>query len=197
MALTVPIILAALNSARLAGGFPFAGINFDRLALAVALSLNQWGLSQPQNLAVAGLASGSLGSGAVAGQLNVPATVPVMQAGLLGAGMAGPLTPSLATVMTLGISQAFSTSGQYTGVAGTVGTGTDVSKIVVANTGTLLALLQANMAAELGPGPASPMMATGLANGITALLLLGTGFGTVVGTPTGGPGTGPTTSVVV
>ena len=197
MALTVPVIVANLNATRAAGGFPFLGINFDRLALGVALAITQWGVSQPQNLALGGLATGSLGTGVVLGQVIVPPNIAAMQAGLTSAGMVGPLSVSLAVVMALGLSQAFSTSAQYTGPSGLVGIGADVSKIVVANTGTLVPIMQASLVAQLGPGPASPMMSSGLSIGTTNLLLLGTGAGAITGQPTGGPGTGLTTSVVM
>ena len=123
----------------------------------------------------------------------------LMQSALAGAGMVGPLSQSLAVVVTLGISQAFSTSGQYAGVSPTVAVGADISKVTVANGPSLIGILNANLSAVLGPGPALGFMTTGLGMGIASLLLQGTGAGPVTGTPVVPPvaSGGVTNSVVV
>ena len=202
MALTTEIFMASLQSVRLAGGFPFAGINFDRFAVGLALAMMQWAISQPQNLSLTGLALGVPGVGAVVApgsKLFIPQNVPTMTAALAGAGMAGPLSPSLATVVTLGVTGAFNTAGQYLGPAAGVGSGADVSKVTVSNAGTLVPILMANLSASLGPGLALPQMCAGVGNGIAALLIQGTGTGVVAGSAPPGPPTtsGATTSVVV
>lgn len=196
MALTSANVYAALSAARASGGFPFAGVSFNQMAWGIATGVTAWGLYQPQNLAMTGWAVGTSGTGVVTGKVLVPPTVTLISAALLAAGMAGPLSPSLATVVTVGISQAFSTFGQYSGVASGVGTGSDVSKVAVSNAATLIAALQAAMAASMGAGPALPQMTTGLGNGIAALLLLGTGTGVVTGS-SGSAASGGTFSVVL
>jgi|SaaInlV_200m_DNA_4_1039719.scaffolds.fasta_scaffold03298_2 hypothetical protein len=202
MALAPPVIQSALLSVRAAAPHPFAGINFDRLALGIGLAVSQWGVGQPQNLALFGAATGLAGVGAInplTTRLVVPPTVGLMQSALAGAGMVGPLSQSLAVVVTLGISQAFSTSGQYAGVSPTVAVGADISKVTVANGPSLIGILNANLSAVLGPGPALGFMTTGLGMGIASLLLQGTGAGPVTGTPVVPPvaSGGVTNSVVV
>lgn len=200
--LTAPGIYGALMSTRFAGPFPFGGISYDLLAQGVSSALIAWGVGQPQNLALTGLATGVSGAGTIfmlASKIVLPVNVGVVQAGLTGAGMAGPLAGSLAVAMATGLSQAFTSFGQYQGVSAGVAMGTDISKVTVANTATLVGILTSTLAAVLGAGPALPMMATGLGVGITGLLLLATGSAAVTGVPTVPPAavTGVTTSVVM
>lgn len=200
MAISPNTITAALLANRASGGFPMAGSNFDRLALGVGMAVGAWGISQPQNLALTGATTGSAGAGAInpaTTKLVVPPTVPIMSGALAGAGMVGPLAQSLAVVVTLSISQSFSASAQYLGTSAGVGLGADVSKVSVANAATLIGLLMANLTATLGPGSALTIMATGLGNGIAALLLTGTGTGAVSGPPSPSPGAGTSLSVVI
>ena len=200
MALTPVAIYGAFVTCRAMGGFPFAGVNFDRAALGIANGVCQWALSQPANLALTGAATGLMGVGVinpVTTKLLVPPDFVVVSGAIVGAGLAGPLGQSFAIVTAQAISQAFSTVGQYYGTAPTVGVGADVSKIAVSNPATLIAMLMQSLAGTLGVGPLMPMLATGLGNGIAALLLTGTGTGSVNGPSVPGTGAGPTVSVVV
>jgi hypothetical protein len=200
MALTPPTLYSAFAANRASGGFAFNGQLFDLFALGLSNALSSWAVGQPQNLALSGIATGLLGGGSVTGKLIVPPSIPLMLGALTGAGVSGQLAPSLATVVALGISQAFNTSGQYSGIVIGVGTGVDSSKIIVANTGTLVPLLIANLAGSMGgQGQALPQICAGLGAGITALLMQGTGIGAVAGVPTFPPipGTGASNSVVI
>jgi len=202
VALTPPVIQNALLSVRAAAPHPFNGINYDKLALGIGLAVSQWGVSQPQNLALVGAATGLGGPGVIlpaTAKLLVPPNPGILLGALVGAGMAGPLSQSLAVVVSLGVSQAFSTSGQYSGISPTVASGADVSKITTANPATLIGILNANLSAVLGVGPALGLMTTGLGNGIASLLLQGTGAGAVTGVPVVPtfPAGGVTNSVVV
>lgn len=200
MALTPQILYADLAATRAAGGFPFTGFSFDQMAWAVAFSVASWGVGQKFNLGLTGIATGTAGGGAVnplVSRLVVPPNPGVVIGSLASAGMVGALGVSLGTVVGLAIPKTFSTVGQYSGVSLGVGVGADVSKITTANAATLIPILSANLASFLGPGPASPMMAVGLGNGIALLLLAGTGSGSVVGPPSISPGGGSTQSVVV
>lgn len=197
MALTPPLIYQAFATNRAL----FNGPNFDRLALGLSTGLVTWAVGQPQNLALTGISTGIAGAGVIAPaatRLVVPPTVAILSAALIGAGMAGPLSGPLATVVTLGVSQTFAAYGQYSGAVAGVGTGADVSRVVVANPATLIGILQQSLSV-LGTGPALRMMAVGLGNGIAGLLLTGTGTGVVTGTPVVPPvpGSGISTSVVV
>jgi len=202
MALNPGILYSSLSLARTSGIHSFGGVNYDRMALGVANGVSQWGIMQPQNLGLTGLATGVSGGGAVnpvASKVIVPPNPGLVQAGLAGAGMVGPLAQSLALAISTGISTAFNASAQYVGPAAGVGVGADVSKITVANSASLVGMLMQTLTATLGPGPALSMMATGLGIGIASLLLQGTGAGAVVGVPTVPPVpmSGPTVCVVV
>jgi hypothetical protein len=202
MALTPNLIQAAILANRSAGLFAFMGMPFDQMALGIGVGISSWAISQPSNLALTGIATGVAGAGSIvtaASRILVPPTVAALTSGLTGAGMVGPVAPALATTVTLGVSQAFNTYAQYFGLVAGVANGADVSRITVANPGTLVLSLQSALAGSMGSGPALNLLATGLGVGLTNLLLLGTGQATVVGIPSYPPvpATTSTLSVVV
>lgn len=198
MPLTPALFYADLAAARVSGVFPMAGINFDRMALGLSAGVAAWAVNQPQNLALQGTASGSLGSGSItSGKLVVAPNPPVVIAALASAGMVGPLSVSLGTIVGLAIAKTFTQGGLYTGVSPSVGVGADVSKVIVSNASTLIPVLLGTLGSYLGPGPGMPLMAMGLGNGIAQMLMLGAGTGSVVGSSGPSPATGITTSVVV
>jgi hypothetical protein len=201
--ITDPDVLTPANLYQvfLANRALFNGPNFDLLALGLSTGIVSWAVGQPQNLALSGISTGVAGAGVIAPvstRLVVPPTVSILSGTLIGARVAGPLSGPLATVVTLGVSQAFSTYGQYSGVAAGVGAGADVAKVTVANAATLIVILQQSLSV-LGAGPALRMVAVGLGNGIAGLLLTGTGTGVVTGATVVPPvgASGITTSVVV
>jgi len=201
MALTPTGVYNALVANRLAGVFPFGGVAYDKLALGLALGVCQWGVNNPANLALKGVATGSAGVGKIlpAASKIVLVSSGAVTAGLQGAGMVGPLSQALGTAVEAGLSQAFSSLAQYNGQSPTVAVGTDTSKVSVANAASLVGILNQTMGAVMGTGPAYGMMTAGLGNGVAALLLTGTGSGAVTGTPVvpAAPATGTTTSVVI
>lgn len=201
MPLNPALIYAELSAARASGGFPFAGFKFDQFASGVANGVAAWAIGQPQNVALQGISTGAVGSGVVAlptTRVFVPPTVPLMVAAFSGAGYNGPLAPSLATVVTIGLSGAFTKFAGYTGPVVGVGAGQDVAKVIVANPATLQPLLASSLLGSLGGlGPSGVSLTVGLANGIAGLILLGVGTGTIIGSPGPGPGSGTSTSVIV
>lgn len=203
MALNAAVIFAAFQGARAAGQHQFLGSQFNKLALGIANGVAQWGIGNQKNLGLMGGATGVAGTGTIVPFLSkivVPANVAIVLAAFTGAGLKGPLGNSLATVTAVAISQVFSTSAGYTGPSASVANGADVSKITTANAGELVNTLKQTIAATAtGDGPALPLMARALGNGIASLLLQGTGTGTVQGAPVVPtiPGAGPTNSMVV
>tara|TARA_Y100000310_G_scaffold241573_1_gene245595 strand:+ start:1241 stop:1846 length:606 start_codon:yes stop_codon:yes gene_type:complete len=201
MALIPPVIFSELQQARAASPFPFSGFQFDQLALGVSIAVSGWAIGQPQNVALTGVAAGAVGGGAV-----VPVTTkvfvvpnpPVMIAAFAGAGFVGPLGIALATVMAVGLGNAFSKNAQYAGPVAGVGVGQDVAKIVTANAATLIPLIVSTCTGTLGGGgPMLTQFATGLANGLSTMLLTGAGTGTVAGVPGPSPASGASTCVLV
>lgn len=201
MALAPPLIYAEIVAARAAGGFPFAGVKFDQLALGTASAIAAWAIGQPQNVFLQGVSSGAVGGGAVvpvASKIIVLPNIPIMIAGFTGAGFNGPLGRSLATVMALGIANAFSKYAQYVGPVAGVGVGADVAKITVANPATLVPLVMAACGGALGGlGPMLAMYAVGVSAGTAGMLLTGVGTGAVAGVPGPAPSVGSSQCVVV
>lgn len=196
MALTPAVILGSLLAARASGGVPMNGVNFDKMAMGIANSVSTWAVMQPQNLALTGVAVGTGGVGNIMApttKLIVPPNPGLMMGAFAGAGLVGPSGSSLATVIAIGISTAFTSAGQYQGLSPMVGVGSDTSKITVANAASLIGLLNVN----LGAGPLAGVLSIGLGNGIAALLLQGFGMGAITGVPAPYPASGATLSGVV
>jgi len=192
MALTRALYYADMVALKGAGLFAFDGVPFDDLAQSVAAAMMAWG----PTVQLKGQAVGTAG----AGTINTPTSKvilapnpPVVIAGLASAGMVGPLSIALGTVVGQALAKTISTSGGYSGAVVGVGIGADVSKVTVADE----AKLYNTLLILLGTGPAASMMARGLATGISKLLLTATGAGSVVGSPSTAPATGTSTSVMV
>lgn len=198
MGLNVLTIYTTLQLYKGAAAFPMTGAAFDQMAWAIAEGVADW-IDSPINVALVGISTGTVGVGAIPEQgtkLVVLPIIPLMTSGLASAGIVGPLSSSLSTIVTLAIAHAVTQFGGYTGVCPTVGVGTDVSKVVMANPGTLIMEIQKAMGANKMTGAASTQMATGLGLGIAALVLTGVGNGKVVGPPGPSPSTGPSFSKV-
>lgn len=196
MALAPPLYYTELSAFRAAGAFPFGGSSFDRLAWAIAGAMALWG----PTVQLQGISIGTAGAGVIntpTTKIVLPPNPPLVLAGLASAGMLGPLSSALATVVGMAIPKTISSFGNYLGTVVGVGVGGDVSKVIVANPATLSAALLSQMSALLGPGPANAMLAQGLGVGIASLLLTATGAGTVVGPPSIAPASGASTSVMV
>jgi len=192
MALTPAIYYAELAAFRAAGAFPFGGTAFDKLAWAIAKAMGTWG----PTVQLQGVTAGTAGAGTMAVPLTrviLTPNAPLFIGGMASAGMVGPLSLSLSTVVSLALASAISKFGQYAGASVGVGVGADVSKVVRADQASLTGLILA----QLGPGPAAPQMAKGLAAGISLLLLTATGAGTVVGSVSPAAASGTSTSVLV
>ena len=200
MALTPNLIYQELILVRAAGGFPFAGLQFDRLAWGISNGISVWAVGQPQNVALQGVATGTAGAGAilpVTSLITVLPNPPLIQAGLSSSGVVGPLSPSLSTVIGVGVANAFSKFAQYGGAVAGVGVGADVSKVAVSNIAGLQVALTSTMVGTVGVGPTLPQLINGLSIGVANLILTGTGVGTVTGPPAPASAAGTSTSVIV
>lgn len=189
MALTPVLFYSGLASARAATPFPFLGFPFDQLAWALAYGLSSW----VPTVSLLGLATGTSGTGFInplSTRLILPPNPPLVIAGLLSAGMSGPLSQSLGLVVGQGVAQTFGVAGQYSGGVAGCGNGADVSRVVRADPVSLSGLLHARMNSILGAGPAGAQMASGLGTGIANMVLTCTGTGIVSGpsSPTAGSG---------
>ena len=185
MALNPPALFGSIMASQASGGFPMGGPNFIRLAIGVASGVVQWAVS-PAYVSLLGAATGVLGAGSVipaASKIIVPPVLQVMQMAFAGAGMLGPLSQSLAIVMTQGVAQGLSATAQYSGVTAGVGVGQDVSKVISTNPGALAGILTQTLTGSMGGGGGLSQLVQGLSVGIAGLLLLGTGTGTVAGAP--------------
>lgn len=196
--LNVLHIYSALQLYKAVGPFPLNGPAFDQLAWSIAEGVIDW-IDSPINVTLLGLSTGTVGVGAIPDRsthLVVLPVIPLMTSGLVSAGVAGPLASSLSITVTLAIAHAVTQFGGYIGLCPTVGVGTDISKVVWSNPGTLIASLQESMSDNNMTGVAANRLAHGLGLGIAALMLTGFGWGKVLGPPGPSPSTGPSFSKV-
>lgn len=195
--ITPALVYVELAAARTVGSFPFTGYTFDQLAWAIAYAVATW---FPTGVTLKGVSVGTAGVGAINTPVSKLVLIPnpsLVIGGLVSAGMEGPLSVALGTVVAVGLAKAVSSYGQYAGGVTGVGVGGDVAKAVSVNAPALITQLQMFMASFMGSGPATTQMATGLGTGIASLALTITGTGTVLGSPSIYPATGQSVSVVV
>ena len=191
----MPINAPVIAQAIIAAGPDIVGVSWPRLATVIGIAVATWAVV-PANLSMQGVTTGTLGSGTVTGKFYVvPAPLPVPAAMAL-ATVLGVRAPSLARALGMGVAAAFNASASYTGVSAGVGTGSDVSKVVLANGPALVLALQAAAVSSGLVGVALPTLFAGVGPGIANLLLLGTGTGVVTGAGSPASGVGSSTSVV-
>jgi hypothetical protein len=191
------VVASAISGAILGNGqgiFP-GSQTLPRIASAVGTSVVSW-LPIPTNVLVQGATSGLVGAGAVSGKLTFTGGVGLIISGLTQAGVVGPSARGLGTAVGAGLAQVLNSSSQYSGTSAGVGSGTDTSKISVANSATLIPILLGNLQAAGVRGPQTSRLATGLGVGIAQLVRTGVGFGGVTGPAGSIPAVGTSVSLV-
>jgi hypothetical protein len=176
MALAPPAVTAAI----IAAGPELLGADWYRLATVLGSATVAWAVV-PANLVLSGVTTGVVGSGLVNGKLLVPPVPITVPAASTSVGLLGFVSPSMARAVGIGVATAFSAAGQYQGASVGVGTGSDISKVVVANPAALILSIQGVAASAGMVGGDMPRLATALGTGISTLLLTGTGVGVVTG----------------
>jgi hypothetical protein len=184
---------AKVSAAIMAAGPSLQGPTFKQLCVGVGLGVTNWSVV-PANLKVRGVVTGGLGAGTVKGKLVIPPNVAPVVASVAGVTLVGPSAAQVATAVGLGVANAYSATGQYIGVATAVGV--DISKVVFANPGALIAALTSGLASQGMVGPTASQLCNGLGAGLATMFLTGAGVGTSVG-PSGFPGAGTSVSWVI
>lgn len=166
-----------------------------QLAGVIGSAVFAWSQS-PSNLSLQGVTTGVAGGGFVTGTIFVrPIPLPV-SASLDAAGLVGVDAALIGQAVGIGVATTFSASATYQGTSAGVGSGTDVSRISVANGPALVLALNAAAATAGLRGVSVPRISTGLGPGIAALLLTGTGTGVVSGPSGPAPAVGTSISRV-
>jgi len=184
--------------AALSGAAPtsISGPLSGKLTLAIGQAVSSWAVV-PSNVVVVGVATGASGSGTVTGGLSFTPNVSAFQAAL--AGFTGTTGASLSTGICLGLAATLNSSARYQGLSPVVGSGTDISKVVFANSATLQGVLLSCLSGQGISGPTGQTLAAQLSIGIAALFItgVGRGDGIVTGVGVGPPVSGPTTSGII
>lgn len=166
------------------------GVTWSNIASAIGVGVYSW----LPTITIQGVVTGSIGAGAVSGKMSFsPNALPVASSMQLS-GIVGCTSLAIARGVGVGIGTALNASAQYTGVSAGVGFGSDVSKVVFADSSSLATSLIAAFTGYGLTGVEMSNLCVGLAPGISALLSTGVGVGVVTG-PTGPlPGTGTSLS---
>lgn len=193
----VPSSLIGFNIRAASGLF---GPSWLTLSEGIGIGVMAWLHSNPANIfLMGGTPVGAAGAGMVQGKLICTPNPAIVYGACVGAGLVGIQTAEIATAVAIGVANSISQSGLYTGASVGTSGGGDVSVCTFANPATLIPALQAGIAA-LGPGVLSPQLATGLGNGIAAMMvggLNGTGIvAPVAPAPAVAAGLSPTSIVV-
>lgn len=185
-----------MTTAIITSGANLQGNGFPTLAQGVSIGVCAWMVS-PSNFALNGVCTGTAGSGSVLGKYTVTPNVGTVLAGLQSAGMKGTLIPEIASAIALGVANACIATASYQGVSVGVGTGTDISTVVLSNPTTLaLSIASALQAVGYTGGNILPL-SNGLGIGLASMLQTGTGTGTVIGASGPTPATGTSISRIL
>lgn len=188
---------AALTGAILtAGNAIYPGSpNLPKIATAVGNAVSSW-LPIPTNVLTQGVTAGLSGSGTTQGKM-IFLTANFVPAAMAAAGLTGPAFTGIGQAVEIGTVATLNASSQYSGTSAGVSSGTDVTKISLSNSATLVALMLSNLAGAGVLGPTQSQLATGLGNGIATLVQTGFGTGGVAPvTPAPTPGAGTSVSLV-
>ena len=165
-------------------------------------AVTTWILGNPLNFQIAGVTTGTAGTGLVNGKLTFPPSPPIVTASLVTAGCLGPTTPLLAQGISIGVATALTSTALYTGQSIGVGVGADISTTLLSNPTTLTSLLISNFNAVfssvggLPTGIAIISLSQGLGVGLAAQCQAATGVGIVTGSPAPASTSGVSLSVV-
>jgi len=192
----MPVSAVGLGQLLLASAPDMTGRKWLGLASIIARSTAMWSRLRT-NLMLQGVTSGASGSGVVTGKLVVPAN-PALVSGIFSSyGLLGPTALPLARAVGVAVPSEFTTKGIYLGESFGVGSGTDVSKVTIANGPALVALIQGNMAGQGWSGMQMGQVSGALGTAIAALLLTGAGTGGVAGSAGPSPASGTSVSGVL
>lgn len=188
-----PILITSLNATLTAN--TVVGINSRVLAVSLGTAIGSWALV-PGNVKMLGNTQGTAGAGAVTGKVTVPPNPTFYRTAFTSFGLNGLSKSPLTIAISTAVATAFST-GVYVGNSKGVGVGNDISKIIFANTGSLVSILNSTFTASGIKGINSRVLAQAVSTGVTSQLLTGFGNGAVVGPPSPVPSVGVSNSNVV
>lgn len=178
-----------------AAGPEIQGPVWARFTLAVGIGFSAWALT-PGNVMVTGVTTGAAGVGAVVGKLSVvPFPLPVNMS-MSAATVLGLDATPIGRAVGMGVCTTINTSATYVGVSSGVGMGADVSKVGYADIPNLMLALSSAFAGMGYTGSDVARLSSGLAPGLTVLLLTGSGVGIVSGPVGPSPAVGVSTSQI-
>lgn len=165
------------------------GIDWIKMCEALGLAIYKE-IVNPKSVYAQGSTNGVAGAGQILTGKMLFAPIPNMQSFLAAQGVKGVISLQVAAACITGTTAALNTACEYYGTSVGVGIGGDISKVVYANPATFAQSLQSCFVSFGFNGVISKQMAIGVGNGISSILLSGTGVAGVVGSPSPVPSTG-------
>ncbi len=182
------------NAIIASGASSLNGPQFRRLAKAVGKSVAYW-IKFQTNVLIIGSTNGAAGGGPVTGKLFFTPVLPAMVASFTASTLTGPSARKVAFAIGKGVVTSLNATAGYRGQS-TGAIGADVSKVTFVNPATLIPILKTNMASQRLVGLSTNLLATAIANGVTAIVLTGGGTGVAAGPAGPAPSTGISRSKV-
>lgn len=189
-------LLASPLLASILASYPHPGSKtFPRIATAVATAWTAW-VHTPGVVLLQGTVTGTLGSGVVSGKLflSVQGTIP---AALRASGFDSSFGEEIGLAIEKGLATTITISGQYQGSSPSMGVGTDISTVRLAEPSSFSALLKAALQGSGVSGVLAQNLLAGLGAGVPALTKTCRGVGAATGPTSGIAGSGPSVSVMV
>lgn len=181
-----------ISSAIFAAAPAIKGVQWPSLCSALGIAIHKE-IVNPATVSCTGVTTGVAGAGTIPTGKMVFAPLPAMVGFLAANGVKGVVSLQITKACIVGTTNALNSSCEYYGTSAGVGIGSDVSKVVMANPAILIGSLQSCFVAFGFNGVVSKLMAVGVGNGISSILLTGTGAAAVVGSPSPVPSVGVST----
>lgn len=162
-----------------------SGPDWIKLSSSLGKAIYGWVIN-PANVQLQGVTTGIVGGGSVpTGKVIVVPLVPAVLGSFIGSNLKGVESVKIAKATAIGTAAAINLAGEYYGASAGVGVGSDISKVIVANSKVLQGILQGVFSASILTGSDCIRLSKGVSLGVSSILMTGGGVGGVVGG--GGP----------
>jgi len=156
------------------------GVDWIKMCQALGLAIYKE-IVNPISVNAQGITTGSGGVGTIPTGKMFFAPIPDMKGHLTANGVNGQTATEIAIGCISGTTVALNIGCEYYGTSLGVGIGGDIAKVVYANPVKMIQSIQSCCVAFGLNGVVSKQVAIGVGNGISSILLSGTGVGAVVG----------------
>lgn len=171
------------------------GVQWQRVTLAIGTGIATWVVA-PAQYSLAGVTTGSAGSGAVLGKATITPQPIILPAAFASVSLVGVQSAIVASAIGIGACTAFNADNTYVGNSIGVGAGSDLSRINTCNATCLCASLTLAFQEQGLVGVLAGQFCTGIGIGVAGLFATVTGAGVVTGATGPAPAVGSSFSTI-